>query len=143
MTLKEADMIRRHATFAAELAMNTFLADWRLETGSSPYDEPMYCGFAWVTVHPEHKGNTRLGKAERSILKSLGFEKDWTGKAYELCNPTGYAGQSMDVKEVGARAYAEVLQEHGFKASWEAGPLDRKYERVLASAFYCQRQRAD
>jgi hypothetical protein len=29
------------------------------------------CGFAWVTVYPEHKGNTRAGKAE--VLRKYGF----------------------------------------------------------------------
>jgi hypothetical protein len=76
----------------------------------------MYCGFAWVTVYPEHKGNTRLGKQERATLESMGFRKDWTGKAWQLWNPTGYAGQSMDVKEAGAQAYADVLRTAGFKA---------------------------
>jgi hypothetical protein len=76
----------------------------------------MYCGFAWVTVTPEHKGNTKLGKGERRVLEGMGFRKDWTGKAWQLWNPTGYAGQSMDVKEAGAQAYADVLQQYGFKA---------------------------
>ena len=74
------------------------------------------CGFAWVTVYPEHKGNTKLGKGERRVLEQMGFRKDWTGKAWQLWNPTGYAGQSMDVKEAGAQAYADVLRGAGFKA---------------------------
>lgn len=74
------------------------------------------CGFAWVTVYPEHKGNTRAGKEERKVLESLGLRKDWTGKAYELWNPSGYAVQNVDTLEAGARAAAEVLRENGFKA---------------------------
>ena len=46
----------------------------------------------------------------------MGFKKDWTGKAWQLWNATGYNGQSMDVKEAGASAYAEVLRQYGFKA---------------------------
>ena len=80
------------------------------------YGEQAYCGFAWVTIHPEHKGNTRLGKLERRVIESMGFRKDWTGKAYQLWNCTGYGGQSMDVKEAGAQAYADVLRTAGFKA---------------------------
>ena len=74
------------------------------------------CGFAWVTVYPEHKGNTRAGKAERAVLKSLGFDKDWTGKAYQMWNPSKYATQNVDTLEAGAQAAAQLLQAHGFKA---------------------------
>jgi len=74
------------------------------------------CGFAWTTIYPEHKGNTRAGKAERAVIKQLGFSKDWTGKAYQLWDPAKYAGQRIDIKEAGAIAAAEVLKRHGFKA---------------------------
>ena len=74
------------------------------------------CGFAWVTVYPEHKGNTRAGKAERAVLEQLGFRKDWTGKAYELWNPSKYATQNVDTLEAGARAAAQLLKQHGYKA---------------------------
>ena len=101
---------------AATKAQQDFLARWNANTGGNEYGEPVYCGFAWVTVYPEHKGNTRLGKQERAVLEAMGFRKDYTGKAYQLWNPTGYAGQSMDVKEAGAQAYAEVLRGAGYKA---------------------------
>jgi hypothetical protein len=74
------------------------------------------CGFAWVTILPKHKGNTKSGKAERKILTSMGFRKDWTGKAYELWNPSGYGGQNVDIKEAGADAAAQVLKGYGFNA---------------------------
>ena len=74
------------------------------------------CGFAWVTVWPEHKGNTTAGKAERKILAELGFKKDWTGKAYQYWNPSRYGCQNVDTLEEGARAAADVLKNYGFKA---------------------------
>jgi hypothetical protein len=74
------------------------------------------CGFAWVTVYPEHKGNTKLGKAERQLLKDLGFKPDWTGKGYQAWDPANWHGQSIDIKEAGAVAAAAVLKKHGFKA---------------------------
>lgn len=74
------------------------------------------CGFAWVTIHPKHKGNTRAGRAEIKILKELGFRRDWTGKAYEFWNPSQWGGQNVDVKEAGARAAADVLRKYGFTA---------------------------
>ena len=74
------------------------------------------CGFAWVTVYPEHKGNTKLGRAERKVLEQLGFSKDWTGKAYQLWNPAKYGCQNIDTLEAGARAAAELLQSYGYTA---------------------------
>lgn len=74
------------------------------------------CGFAWVTVYPQHKGNTRDGKAERRVLTELGFRKDWTEKAYEYWNPSGHMCQNVDTKEAGADAAAKVLRKYGFKA---------------------------
>lgn len=74
------------------------------------------CGFAWVTVYPEHKGNTKAGRAERKVFESLGLRKDWTGRTYEIWNPAGHMCQNVDTKEVGAEAAAAVLRKHGFKA---------------------------
>jgi len=74
------------------------------------------CGFAWTTVYPANKGNTKAGKAERVILEQMGFRKDWTGKAYEIWNPSGSPVQNIDVKEAGANAAALVLRKYGFKA---------------------------
>jgi hypothetical protein len=74
------------------------------------------CGFAWVTIYPANKGNTKLGKAERKVFESMGFKKDWTGKAYQLWDPAGWPGQSVDVKEAGAHAAAKILASYGFKA---------------------------
>ena len=112
--------ITASAEAACRTAQQQFLDNWVNSTGGNAYGEPMYCGFAWVTVFPEHKGNTRAGKAERRTLEAMGFRKDWTGRAYQLWNPAGYAGQSMDVKEVGAQAYAEVLRGAGFTAYMES-----------------------
>lgn len=74
------------------------------------------CGFAWVTVYPKHKGNTKPGREERAVLAELGFRKDWTGKAYEVWNPSRHMAQNVDTKEAGARAAAEVLRKYGFDA---------------------------
>jgi hypothetical protein len=74
------------------------------------------CGFAWVTVYPRHKGNTKLGRAERTTLRELGFELDWTGKSFQLWNPSKHPCQNIDTKEAGARAAADVLTRYGFTA---------------------------
>lgn len=74
------------------------------------------CGFAWVTVYPKHKGNTKDGREERRVLATLGFEKDWTGKAYQVWNPSRHHCQNVDTKEAGAHAAATVLRKYGFDA---------------------------
>ena len=74
------------------------------------YGEQDYCGFAWTNIW-DIKGNTKLGKR----MKQAGFDKDYTG-AYQIYNPAGYGGQSMDVKEAGARAAAKVFEQYGFTA---------------------------
>ena len=75
------------------------------------------CGFAWVTIYPKHKGNTKLGKQERLVLKALGARQDWTGKTYEVWNPSKNSCQSVDAKSAGAVVAAAVLKQHGFNAS--------------------------
>ena len=105
---------------AASDAARDYVREWTAKTGGNAYGEPMYCGFAWVTVYPKHKGNTKLGKAERAVLELLGMRKDYTGRAYQLYNPSGWAGQSMDVKERGATAAALVLRKYGFTAYAES-----------------------
>ena len=110
------DTLQAQAKNAAVIAQEAFLAKWVESTGGNEYGEPMYCGFGWVQCTPEHKGNTTLGKQERRVLEAMGFKKDWTGKSYQLWNAGGYNGQSMDVKEAGATAYAKVLRDAGFRA---------------------------
>lgn len=80
------------------------------------------CGFAWVTYFPANKGNTRAGKAERAMVESIGFRKDYTGKAWQLWNPAGIGAQNVDCKFAGAAAYAKVLEE---EAGIKVYPADR------------------
>ncbi len=114
--------VREEMITAARDAAQDYVNAWTKNTGGNAYGEPMYCGFAWVTVYPkfEHKGNTRLGRAERTqfntVMTALGARVDYTGKAYQIWNPAGWAGQSMDAKEAGASAAADVLRGYGFTA---------------------------
>ena len=101
-----ADLIRATAFQAADKFFMTKLG------GRDQYA----CGFAWVTVYPKNKGNTREGKAERKELEALGFRKDWTGKAYQLWNPSGYSCQNVDTLEHGAVAAAQLLTQYGYNA---------------------------
>jgi hypothetical protein len=100
IALDNIESIHNTAVAAAQTAEADFIA----KHGETPY-----CGFAWVTV-PE-KASTKLGRA----LKTVGFTKAYGG-GLQLWNPGGSFTQSMDVKETGARAYADVLKQFGITA---------------------------
>ena len=90
----------------AEQAANQAQADFLQKHG-----EMAYCGFAWVNVYV-----SRSNSKEAKLLKEIGFKLDYVPKRLNLWSPGDYKGQSMDVLEAGARAYAEVLTKHGFRA---------------------------
>ena len=103
--------IHTQATQSAKTAVSTFLTDWTNKTGGNEYGAPMYCGFAWVDVNVG-RTNSKLAKA----LEAVGFRKSYRPKTMTLWDPAQHRGQSMDCKEVGAQAYAEVLRAHGIDA---------------------------
>ena len=105
----KVQMIHAEATSAARAAVAKFLDDWNSKTGGNEYGEPMYCGFAWVDV--KVRSNSKLGKA----LQSVGFRKSWQGGVLQLWDPAQHRGQSMDCKEVGAQAYADVFRSYGIE----------------------------
>ena len=104
--------INTEAKMAAKTAVSNFLNDWNEKTGGNEYGEPMYCGFAWVDVYV-----TRTNSKEAKLLESVGFKKSYRAKTMTMWNPADYNGQSMDCREVGAQAYADVLRAYGFRAS--------------------------
>jgi len=77
------------------------------------YGEPYYCGFAWVSV-PVERTNSKLAKE----LMEVGFTKGWEPKTVVLWGASNYNGQSMDVKEIFAEAYASYLTARNIKAYW-------------------------
>ena len=107
----KVQMIHTEATSAAKAAVAKMLDEWREKTGGNEYGEPMYCGFAWVDVSV-----ARTNSKEAKALESIGFRKSYRPKTMTLWDPAKHPGQSMDCKEVGAQAYAEVLREAGYKA---------------------------
>ena len=110
MDLEKFDMLLIHsrAMRAAHKAQADFIEE---------YGEPLYCGFAWVDVQVE-RTNSKLAK----LLSEVGFTKSWLPKTMQIWDPGQYPGQSMDVKEAGARAYAEVLRENGIDAHMSSRP---------------------
>lgn len=100
IALDNIESLHNTATSAAQRAE----AEFRAQHG-----EPGYCGFAWVVVR--EKGSTKIGRA----FKSVGFKPAYGG-GLSLWNPGGSFTQSMDIKEAGAQAYADVLRQHGIDA---------------------------
>ena len=73
------------------------------------HGEPMYCGFAWVDI-----SSARIpfvGWCKKNNVGRKHWQKGWC-----IWNPAGTPTQSMDVKEAGAFAFAEVLRKHGISA---------------------------
>ena len=94
--------IKNEAEQAANLAQEAFL---------KTHGDMAYCGFAWVEVFVN-----RTNSKEAKLLKEIGFKNSWQRKVLNLWKPGSYNGQSMDVLEAGAQAYAEVLSKYGFRA---------------------------
>lgn len=70
------------------------------------------CGFAWCEIYGV-KMSTKIGKE----FAKLGFRKGYgAGAGIELWNPSKSQVQNVDIKEAGARAYADVFRQHGFNA---------------------------
>jgi len=70
------------------------------------YGEPWYCGFAWVDFP-----SARTPFVNWCKKNNVG-SKHWN-KGWQIWNPANNGTQSMDIKEAGARAFAEVLNSHG------------------------------
>ena len=104
ITVEAMKAIHEEAKIAAYNAANN-----DFQTHLNGVDRPM-CGFAWVNV--SEKASTKLGKT----LVSLGFRKSYD-KGLDLWNPSGLPVQNVDVKELGAIAYADVLRKYGIKAN--------------------------
>jgi hypothetical protein len=64
------------------------------------------CGFGFVNIYGV-RANSKVGKA----LKQVGFRKEEWNRSFQLWNPGGYGGQNVDIKEAGARAYANKFKE--------------------------------
>jgi len=79
------------------------------------HGESAYCGFAWVVVRP---GNSKLAK----YIKVNKFGDTGTSGGVTVWNPSKHCTQSMDIKEAGAIAFANVLMKYGYKASAMSRP---------------------
>lgn len=100
LTTEQAQMIIDEAFAAAKKAE----ADFIQRNG-----EPPFCGFAWVNIKP---GNCKIAK----MLKAADQANTSYAGGVDVWNPGKSATQSMDVKQFGARAFANVMKTYGIKA---------------------------
>ncbi len=83
-------------------------------------EEPMYCGFANVSVRPAR------GKFVSFLKKADIGDSGWNGgyriSYYEIMPPDHKYRhtQSMDIKEVACEAFANALTKYGLKAGYES-----------------------
>jgi hypothetical protein len=96
----------------SQIVQNAFTAARQAEADfRAKHGEPGYCGFGWVEVYVD-----RTNSKQAKELLAAGFRKDYKPKCLTVWNPGGSGTQSMDIKEAGAQAFAEVLQKAGLKA---------------------------
>jgi hypothetical protein len=72
------------------------------------YGEPAYCGFAWVDFPSARTPFVTWCK--KNNVGSKHWKKGW-----QIWNPAGNHTQSMDIKEAGAQAFAEVMNANGIQ----------------------------
>ena len=99
----KTNALRRSGIYAANQYLHNVLGG----------EERGLCGTAIVLVMPQHDGRTKKGKAERKTLLAMGFEKSRSG-AFKRYGE--YPSQSVEVKEIEARAMADFMRREGFKA---------------------------
>ena len=84
------------------------------------HGEPMYCGFANVSIHP---ARGRLVKFLKQMdIGSNGYKGGWRISYYDMM-PKGHRyghTQSMDIKEEGCSAFAHALEKYGIEAYMES-----------------------
>ncbi len=80
------------------------------------HGEPLYCGFANVSIHP---ARGRLVKFLKEMkIGDNGYGGGWRISYYDLM-PKGHRyghTQSMDIKEEGCSAFAKALEKYGVEA---------------------------
>jgi hypothetical protein len=115
------DAVEKLRVIPMIVGQETYFGSGRMKPETIEYVESGVCGFAWVSVKPANKGNTRLGKEERKLLETIGFRKNEYEKCYQLW--ISDFNQSMQKKEAYASAYAKVLRENGI-AAYSGSRLD-------------------
>ena len=79
------------------------------------HGEPMYCGFASVTIYPA-RGKLVKWLKDNSI-GSNGYRGGWRISSYDVMKGHPYCStQSLDIKETACDAFCDVLKKYGIEA---------------------------
>ena len=83
-------------------------------------EEPMYCGFANVSIHPARGRFVNILK--KAGIGSNGYRGGYRISYYEIMPPDHKWRhcQSMDIKEVACGAFADALKKYGLRAYMES-----------------------
>mgnify|MGYP003322325400 CR=1 FL=1 len=76
-------------------------------------EEPMYCGFANVAIHPARGRFVSFMK--KADIGSIGYRGGWRISYYDIM-PKSHpwrCTQSMSIKEIGCDAFASTLESFG------------------------------
>jgi len=86
------------------------------------HGEPMYCGFASVTIFPA-RGKLVKWLKDNSI-GSNGYRGGWRISSYDVMKGHPYCStQSLDIKETACDAFCDVLKKYGIE-SYAEGRAD-------------------
>lgn len=83
-------------------------------------EEPMYCGFANISIRPARGAFVKFLKEQK--IGGNGWNGGWRVSYYDIM-PLEHryrSTQSMDIKEFGCDAFCAALEKYGIKASTES-----------------------
>jgi hypothetical protein len=79
------------------------------------HGEPMYCGFASVTIYPAR--GRLVGWLKENKIGSNGYRGGWRISSYDVMRGHKYCStQSLDIKETACDAFCKVLRKYGLEA---------------------------
>ena len=104
----------------AEIFGNACLkARYAVDEFTAKHGEPMYCGFANISIHPAR--GPFVTWCKKMEIGSNGYGGGWRISYYDMMNGQPYCHtQSMDIKEIGCQAFANVLKKYGMTAYMES-----------------------
>jgi hypothetical protein len=79
------------------------------------HGEPMFCGFASVTIYPAR--GRLVSWLRANGIGSNGYRGGWRISSYDIMAGHKYCGtQSLDIKETACDAFCDVLKKYGIEA---------------------------
>jgi hypothetical protein len=79
------------------------------------HGEPMYCGFASVTIYPAR--GRLVSWLKDNKIGSNGYRGGWRISSYDVMAGHSHCStQSLDIKETACDAFCDVLKKYGIEA---------------------------